>query len=406
MKHKPLYAFSLMLFFWSIFDGVISYITPLVITGEGMSKSAMGLIYASSSIFGAIFDLVLSRYLKNAHFRRLFLLMFVVCMVYPLILWQSKSVIMYLLAMATWGLYYDLVDFGTFDFVGRKMANIEHASSFGVIDVFRALGHLVAPVLAGVVIIKLVTFQAYAISWFFLILAAIVFVVLLFLIKRHKYEYIKVKYKRNLSLLSEFDLWKKITLLLLPVLFINVMVFVQDAFFWTIGPLFSEEFANIHPLNGMFMAGYTLPALFVGWFVGGLITRFGKKRTTYVSFLLGSLILVSFILVKTNPILLFVAVLISSAFTSITATTVKGMFVDQITKTPSYESEIEAVSDVSVNLGYVIGPATAGFLADKLGNMESFSVLGIVGVIFTLYMISKDRRSHMLPGLFPREKDG
>jgi cyanate permease len=70
------------------------------------------------------------------------------------------------------------------------------------------------------------------------------------------------------------------------------------------------------------------------------------------------------------------------------------LFTQVIFEKPQKEQEIEALSGLAVNAGYIIGPVSAGFLADKLGNLESFTVLGIVGVVATLLLISS-RKHHV-----------
>jgi hypothetical protein len=68
LKHTPLWAVSLMILFHSLFDGITAYTVPFVLLDAGFSKAEMGLIYASSSGAGALFDIILSKFLKNTHF--------------------------------------------------------------------------------------------------------------------------------------------------------------------------------------------------------------------------------------------------------------------------------------------------------------------------------------------------
>lgn len=377
-----------MMFFWKIFDGIISYITPLVITGEGFSKTTMGIIYASSSVFGAIFDVVLSKYLKNSNYRRIFLALMIVSFIHPLLLWQSKTIWMFLIAMSTWGLYYDLANFGIMDFISRKMSPDEHASSFGVTDVFRALGNLIAPILAGILIVgSVITWNLFAISWVFVAFALIVLLVDILFSRKSHYEYIKLQKERSTSLFGEIFLLLSTLKFVFPVFILTTLIFIYDAFFWTIGPLFSEQFSNIHPLNGLFMAGYSLPTLLIGWFVGDISKKFGQTKTAFYAFLFGSLALIPFAFIGKFPVLLFCIVLISSAFVAISLSTVKAIYSDLILMKPHKESEIGAWSDLGTNFGFIIGPLAAGILSDKLGNIESFSVFGVIGAMVSVILI-------------------
>lgn len=100
LNNKLLYMIATMLFFWAMFDGILGYLVPLVITQAGFSDTVMGIIFGSSSIVGGVFDFLLSKFLNNTHFRRLYLAMLAICALYPLILWQAKGIWMFLLAMA------------------------------------------------------------------------------------------------------------------------------------------------------------------------------------------------------------------------------------------------------------------------------------------------------------------
>ena len=151
-KNRSLYFVSCMLFFWALNDGIVTYITPLIIAQRGFSETTLGIIIGSSSIAGAIFDFFLSRYLRNTHFRRVYFFMFMLSACMPLLLFKATTTIMFLIAMALWGFYYDLQNFGNFDFVGRKSAKEEHSSHFGVITLFKAIGYMLAPIITSLLI--------------------------------------------------------------------------------------------------------------------------------------------------------------------------------------------------------------------------------------------------------------
>lgn len=386
MNRRLLYNASLMIFFWSIFDGIISYITPLVITAGGLSKTTMGLIYSGSSVFGAVFDFLLSKFLKNTHYRKLFFLMFAICFGYPFLLWKAYSVFLFIVAMAFWGLYYDLMNFGCFDFVSRTAKTNEHSSSFGVLGVFKSLGYLIAPLLAGWLVVKAVETKPFLAALLFLAISFLFYLLLLSLTKNGSRETIKEKIYKPVNVLVELHIWKKVGLVLLPVLIFTMLLYVFDAFFWTLGPLYSQDFKNFSNFGGLFMTMYTLPTLLTGWVVGRLTKKFGQKRTAFVSFLIFSVCL-SFLALLRNPYLILSLVFFSSMIGSLAWPAIKGAFVDYITESFKYEKEIEGLGDFFINIGYVLGPMLAGFFSDKIGNSNAFSVLGMAGVLVTLVLM-------------------
>ncbi len=386
--NKPIFALAIMLMFWSVFDGLLTYITPLVLTEAGFSETMMGIIIGTSSIAGAAFDFMLCRVFKQANFRKIFLTLFLICAFYPIVLWQAKTFWVFIAAMAMWGIYYDLYSFGSLDYLGNYTDKDEHASSSGALQVFRSLGYLLAPILAGFTIGEVVGWKSFALSWVFLGMAFIFFIILLKMTKEGVTQEHQGLVCRNLTIKRELRLWEKASLLLKPVLILTLLISVYDAFFWTIGPLFAESFKGMDNFEGLFLTAYELPALMVGWFIGKVTVRVGKRRTAFAAFGVGSLVLATLPLI-TSPLLAIATIFVASIFLSMAIPAINGAYADYIEEAPKAEKEIEAVSDFSSNLGYVIGPIAAGILADTFSNSIAFSVLSIVGaiIVFTLFRI-------------------
>lgn len=378
-QNKPLYTISLMLFFVAIFDGILAFALPFLITHHGFNASQLGLIIGASSIFGALFDFFLSKFLSNTGFRRMYLAMFCLCLFYPALLWVSSTASLFILAMGVWGLYYDLMGFGSFDFVNRVVEKSEHAVSSGVMSVFKSLGYFLAPILAGLFVAQTVNHQVFGLAWFFLLAALLMFVLLLLVTKKQKIPFEKTT-RRKINFLKEIYLWKKIGKQLFPVLIFVAMLTSFDAVFWTLGPLFSEELKSLHPLGGVLMAAYLLPPLFSGWLVGDLAGKFGQKRTAFYAFLLGSLTLILIAFCQ-SPALLVLVVFVASFFVSLGLPSIKGAVSDYISETGSVENEIEGLVDFFINLGYVVGPVLGGFIANSTGFANAFSILGAIGVV-------------------------
>ena len=383
-EKRSLYLLSSMLFFWALFDGILGYLVPILVTSTGISKTGMGLIFGSSSIFGGTFDFLISKYFKHTNFRRIFLLMFAVCLIYPLVLWQAKEVWGFLLAMMLWGLYFDLQNFGNFDFIGTKIDNTHHSAYFGVLSVFKALAYLLAPLLAGLLLTSaIVGALPFIVAWIAIGIASVFFIFFLLSVKPTGERVLK---KDLFTKFREISTWEKIGKILLPVLLLTVLFNVLDAFFWTIGPLFAESFTKLHPLNGLFLTAYLLPPLFTGWIVGRISGKFGKKRTAFLFFLLGSLTIFPLFII-TNPYILIATIFVASVFFAISLPAINGAYADYISESKSLEKEIEGLEDFATNIGYTVGPMLAGFLADRVGNLQSFTVFAVFGICMSIGLL-------------------
>ena len=71
-----IYVFGGFLLFFTLFDGMVSYLMPLVVTEHGISKTMLGIILATAAVSGAFFDFAIYKIFKNAVYRRLFFAMF------------------------------------------------------------------------------------------------------------------------------------------------------------------------------------------------------------------------------------------------------------------------------------------------------------------------------------------
>lgn len=379
----PIFLFSLAVFFWTLFDSVLMYIVPLLMEERGFSMSQIGLIIGTSSMSGALFDFFICKFIKNTDFRRIFLLMFAICAFYPFLLLGANTIWIFLIAMSIWGIYFDLYGFSAFNFVGRYAKKEDHASNFGIVQIFRSLGGVIAPILAGFLVAGGIDLKPFLLSWVFLFCGLVFFLILLFVMKKNKIENkVKCDVPRRKNFFVEINLWKKIGKIMTPVLMVTFFLAFIEAFFWTLAPLYIEEM-NAGKLGGLFLSAYILPALFMGWFVGDLTQRFGKKRTALFGILFGSLILVFFnffSLIIINTLIVFLA----ACFISVALPAINAAYADYISETPQVDEEIEGVEDFSFNSGYVVGPILAGTLADNVGISLTFSILGILGVLLSL----------------------
>lgn len=379
------------MFFWAIFDMVLAYALPLILTEHGLSNTEMGFVIGSSSIAGVAFDFLMCRFVKKINFRRVLLGMFAFSALYALVLWQAKTIPMYLLGMIVWGIYYDLSNFGIFDFVSRYTDKDEHSASFGVIQVFKSLGGIVAPLIASLLIVDFVDWKTFAGSAVFLAVGLLFLILLLIMTRRKKMTVSDQEgccvNEKPLNFLNELHLWKSVGKYIFPALLLTFFLYTVDAFFWTIGPIYSETL-GLYEFNGLLLTAYSLPAIFAGFSISKLTGKYGKLKVAYASFLVASILLSLFALVSAlSPLLTIALTFLVATMVSISYPSVNGAYADYIAEVSKVEKEVESLEDCFTNLGYVIGPAMAGVLADLFSPEKAFSVIGIAGVIFALVLM-------------------
>ena len=374
----------LVFFFWTLFDGTVSYVTPIIISNRGISGTVLGLILGSASLLGIPFDFFMSQLLPHTNFRRVFLAVFMLSLMLPIILITSTSIIWFLVAMAIWAAYYNLFRVGTYDFISRRPSEEEHAMGFGVVHVFSSLGYLLAPMIAVFLIGYGITRAPIVAAYLFLAIAVVLFLQVL-IYSRSITRYHHNEKRRSLSVFREVALWLKLEKKMRPVLILTFMINAVFAFYFTIGPLFAEKLTDLGPFAGIFMASLELPMLVAGWVVGHVALRYGKKRTAIGAFFVGSLILVSLGFIHNQFLLVFVN-LIAAFFISLALPALNGTFADFIAEAQHIAIEVETMEDMSDNTAYLVGPILAGVVSDLIGYQLAFSILGVCGVLVAIYL--------------------
>ncbi len=380
--------FGLSTFFIAIADSIMSYFVPIVITEVGFTNTEMGLLYASSSIFGAIFDFILSKTLKSTNYKRMYLYTILLGIVFPLLLFTNSIFWFYLMAMMIWGLYYNIWNFGYYDFVAREQKTGSHASSFGFLSMFNDLGYVIGPLIAAQFVLRegslfpIVT----PIFGFFL---GMLFLIGIYLIQkkaRKKNKLISDENGRNVTFLKEAGLWLKIGRHMWPVLLLGTFLSITEAVYWTVTPLLEDVSTNLAHFGGIIMAASLAPSLFINWSVGVFTSKFGQKYTAYVSFLLSNLILLTVGFVS-DPYIIIILIFLSSLFEALAFPAIAGAVADYLKESKSFDNEILSVKDFFGNVGYIIGPIFAGIMLDEIGSLMIFTYFAAIGLFVSLILI-------------------
>lgn len=374
--NRALLALSAMLFFFAIFDTLLSYALPILLTARGFSETDLGLIIGSSSLAGVVIDMLVSRFVKNTDFRKMFLLMIVGMAVYFAVLFGSNTIFLYLVAMALWALYWNFLSYGLYNFVGSTPER-DHATNWGILDIFKGLGLIVAPLIASMTIAGGVSPLVFGVSLFFLFCVYVFYTVLV------KVSDTPKKLSAKSMKIVNYGRFFMVAKVIAPILVMDILLAIFDMSFSTIGPLVSESLKGPSSLGGLFLTLYYLPTVVMLWLAGPITNKFGKKKTAFVGFSIGALGIGTFALFGKGLILLPL-VFVTSMISSLAWPAIKGCFADYITRYPEYEKEIEILTSLFGNIGCIIGPVVAGYLAEQLGDIQALSAIGIVCGLITL----------------------
>lgn len=377
---KPFNIFCTMFGFWIFFDTTITFLVPLKMNALGFSPWLIGLMFAISATTGALFDLVSLKIFKTASYKKLFSTMFILCLVYPMILFFSNNIPLLILTMGIWGIYFSLHSMGNMDYIGRRTDKKSFAINFGKMQIIQAISALLAPALISILIITDINITPFLIANCAVLISYVFFKKLINKQRRSSYdETFEIDRTELVNGESGEKIILKIAKILSPLLMLHTLHTITKAFFVTIGSLLAMAIFKDKLMIGSVVIAYIIPQLFVGLFIDKIAAK-GKKRMAIISTILGSIALITLFFIS-NPYLILLIIFIASVFVAIAGPTIRGSFADYVHESPPFRREVETLSNLSMDIGFIIGPITAGLLAQVFGLKMAFVAAGIIGCI-------------------------
>ena len=199
-------------------------------------------------------------------------------------------------------------------------------------------------------------------------------------------EYDHTRKYTKYNFFKEFHIIKSVGFTLFPVLIFNTLIHIYDGAIWTIGPIFGQSVPSFNDFGGILMTAYMLPSLLAGWYVSPITAKFGKKKTAYFSFLISSILLIPISFIS-NPYIILMLIFSASLGSALSWPAIRGAYADYISEFHLYSKEIESLNDFTCKLGYIIGPAIAGILADVFGMRNIFLILSTFSILILTYLL-------------------
>lgn len=392
----PLIIYSVTALFIELGDGVLSYAIPIYLENNLGDPAKMGIVMAISSFAGIIFDILLGK--SKIRSSKKFLIWAVLsAILLPMsIIFFPPIMLVFIIQMLIWGLYYELIAFSNFSFIDEFEKPINHAKAWGILSVFKSIAYLVGPLIAGYTVdVSLNLSSSVAISLF--LIGFLIFILLLS--KAHKKE-VTIDYvlplEKKESFRFEIRAWFVLLKKIWPLyLFSTILVFV-DSGFWTIGVLFSEELQKQHFLGEYFLVIYMIPSVFIGFFASSLAKPWGKKRISYICGVLSGLSLFLLLFIQSIPLIL-TAVFVSSIFLGISGPEISATFEDYVSRLGGFADDMIGLEQTSGSIAYVLGPVFLGFLSSWYGNRITFSIIGFLLMIVSVFVMIVTPRKIKMP---------
>ena len=242
---------------WAIADGLVSFYLPIQMQEYLHNIIVFGIIFGASSGVGALADIVLgveSTLFKYTTYLLLGLIGTVLLAVCAVLL--PFNLITILLLIALWGGYYEFIQIGIFNYVSRHKDSDEYATSFGRIYVFEYMSYVIAPIIAGILVIQgKVPIYVLAIAC---VVTAMLFILpLQKLHQRREKPLLTYETKVNFNIKKEIESLKKVWQIAFVMLIAVFMYNIWLSFVWTLIPIQSTISNPI--IAGLITATFTIP---------------------------------------------------------------------------------------------------------------------------------------------------
>ncbi len=391
LKLAPLMA-AAFLIYWG--DAMMSFWVPGLLEESLGGGLWMGLVMAFSSVVGLSMDMLLPQIVRKVKVTNFYVMACLVGMGFALIMGLSSHwplVLWFLVGMAVWGVYYELLLFANQQYVSETVTTEQRPGAWAMLHSVGSLAYVIGPVSAGVLLGLGVEKMIAAVIG---LVVVGLFMVIVVVPKRREQE-IEVKV-HHMSLVVELTHWRDLMPRVWPILLMSLTIVLIDSAFWSVGAVFADKLAEESWWGGFWLSAYMLPSLVAGLLVTRWSIAKGKKRWAAKFLGFGGLTLS----LLGGPIglpLQVVAVFASGMFLALSIPLLDAVYTDLLVRMGRERKHLIGLTAAMGSFAYVIGPVLAGGLSDMLSERMVFVVMGLAAFVLSLVLLTLMPRKLKLP---------
>lgn len=370
----PQFSLFLIPMFAVLFaDSFMAYGFPVVLDSAIANAGSLGLILGFSSLAGIICDFVLPRMFGDRSWKRLLGLGIVIGTFFPLLTLlgvNSQSVILMLLASASWGIYYELVLISGQDFISNEEAMDSQSRDWSIFAIVWHFAILFAPIIASILIDNSVTefiTGAFAIY----LLALILYWIILVRRKGPQAELLAVERPPY-----SFESQKKYLRSLFFYFVIAIGLTLLTSLYWGYAGLFGEYFATTGSPSWLIFTGFSA-GLLVGSVIKLRVNIPATQKSLAISLLLSGITL-SLTIFSAEPLVITSLIFVSTIFLAMTEILLATVFSVEGELAQKEEMYALNVERLGISFGFIIFPVILGSILDATNFSVTFALAGVV----------------------------
>lgn len=378
----PIIGFSLVIFFITLADGVMSFMAPIAIEKHLRDPALVGIVLSVSSFLGIFLDLYVADRLAHKSFRFFITKAFLFAILFPLaFLVFPPKFIFFCFAMLAWSVYYEFIGYSKYNFVHKFVQLKDHTSAWATLVTFSSMAYMIGPGIAVLLVHKFADLPFYAAIALVGLASLFYFFLEKATNKKREERSLPLDDKKNLFL--EFGLLRTLMKRLWILVFFTMVVTLMDVLMWTVGVLYTVELGKISELGEWLLVIYGLPALFIGLITEKLRLEMGKKKMAFTSAALAGLCLI-YTGISGNIYAILGFVFLMSVFFGITIILIDSTFQDYVARAGAVGNDIVSLLQFAHNVSYAIGPIILGVAAKYFGYAKTFQMVGILVLFVSL----------------------
>lgn len=375
-----------VVFFLYLGDAIISDWAPVYMQETLGGSLLMGLMMSFSSIMGFLADLIFPQLFRKVSERRMVMLAISsVLMTAGVFVWTTHfpMIGLFLLAMGTWGLYYEFLGFGLTSYVSKIAPMPERAGVWSVVGVVKSIAYCIGPLIGS----WLFVLQGnVAVIFVYAGMALVSYVIWLAVgLRNKKGTADDDRDTEGFHILEEIGYWKSLFVHVWPILLVSYTLGIVDATFWTTGVVLSDTLVEKSWWGGLFLSGYMLPEIFLGFVVVRLGISKGKKKMAERFLLLSGLLMVCLGFFESPATMVVLAFLVGS-MAAIAWPLVNAVYSDILVRMGKEQKHLTGMASSMINLSYITGPVIAGLLANEIGEKKTMMFVGMF-VAFVAFIL-------------------
>lgn len=385
--------FSLTLFFIRLADGAIGFWAPAQIESVFDNQVVVGLIISIQSIVGFFADLIIPHMLRAAKARPLAFAAALLACATSLAFWWSVAwpfALLFVVTMIGWGVYYELMSFATYQFMGNEVPVRLRSGAWGVGDMFLNFAYFLGPLAATFLLVHGAAATETAILLF---LACALVLLWIF---RDAQEHSDNVERQDVNPWEELRRWSVLSSVIWPAIMITLMLGCIDATFWVTGVLWSQALSQTNALGNFIIPLYQFPPLLVGIVIAKWGVYKGKKILAEKFLLAAGVLLACLGLFRSLPMVLSL-VFSASVALSLTYPLLEGVYTDIVARMGREKKDLIGLINAVSNVSYVFWPPVAGMIATMLDQRLTFAIVGGMAALVALILLFVTPKKLRLP---------